>query len=1221
MSEDILDTPLRDVLDIPEHVTADDFVLQLHRGVADAENTLHNYVVTAGIAEAMDEALDLVGKALRQRTSSGAFVHGSFGSGKSHFMAVLHLLLTGNPHARALPGLQRVVAEHSELLGRRILALDYHLLGKKSMEEAIFDGYLAAVREHHPDVAPPMLHRSDSLFADAVAQRRQFGDSAFFAALNGTGGEVAASDDLAGLGDLGDLVGVGAVSWDAARFDRALAEPPGGLERERLAQQLTHTLFRGYVAAGEWVDMSTGLRTMTEHAQSLGYDGVVLFLDELVLWLGQHLSDTAFIQSETAKVAKLVESEMAALPLPMISFVARQRDLKDFLGNTADGAEQVAIGQSFQWWEDRFDPIELKAADLPQIVHQRLLQPRDEAAARAIAAGVARVKADRTAMNVLLADQANSTEADFALVYPFSPALVDAMIALSSLMQRERTALKIMSELLSRGRDHLRVRDVIGVGELFEVTVLSPAKPLTAEMRRRFAVAENFYTTRMLPFLLEKYGLRPDAAAALPQDAPFRTEDRLVKTLLVSFIAPGTPSLANLTAGKLAALNYGTVTSLIPGMEASQVATMAKSWAQQFGDVVVGSEANPLITLQLSGVDYDSIVDRVQAEDSPSNRRELIRDLMAAELGLGQPQGFTLERDFSHVWRGSKREVDVLFGNVRDSGSVPKEQLRARDGRWRVVLDYPFDDAGHYPSDDLLRVKQLRDAGLESDTIVWLPRFLSSTRMQDVGQLVLLEHLSSPHQFEANSSHLAVGDREPARQALENRRRTLREIVVGALRQAYGIATAKDADVETEGIAPQDMFVPLRPGLVLNPPVAATLHDGMVAVLGAALEWQYPDHPRFLPADSEVRRSEIRNALAVVRDTVERAGRLDGLDRTRATLMRRVAEPLGLGTPRENVYALSTTSYRWHPVFERATAEAGRGGEVTVGELRARLQPTGMATDLQDLLVLAWAALTDREIRRFNSPLGAADIGGLRPEDTLRSAVLPDEQTWNVAQQRGQTVFGIAPEPHLSSASLRRFAEALRRKVHSVLAAAVQVEHDLHDHQGLLGLDEASPRLVTAREARELVTALSAADDDVALVGALAAAALPAEPQAVARSLVTAADISAALGTDRLRVLEAAAARPEGADLLPTLAKTARANELHAPLRPALQAALRRADDIMIGPKPPVPPPPIPVPEALDEIELVLADHEPKLRELTEKLRAQLRAHPGRRLRVKWWFE
>ena len=64
------------------------------------------------------------------------------------------------------------------------------------------------------------------------------------------------------------------------------------------------------------------------------------------------------------------------------------------------------------------------------------------------------------------------------------------MVALSAIMQRERTALKIMSELLYRGRDELTVGDVIPVGDLFDVVVLGDAKPLTEDMVKVFEAAK-----------------------------------------------------------------------------------------------------------------------------------------------------------------------------------------------------------------------------------------------------------------------------------------------------------------------------------------------------------------------------------------------------------------------------------------------------------------------------------------------------------------------------------------------------------------------------------------------------------------------------------------------------------------------------------------------------------------------------------------------------------
>ncbi len=142
------------------------------------------------------------------------------------------------------------------------------------------------------------------------------------------------------------------------------------------------------------------------------------------------------MEREVEKVVMVGENAAANLAIPITSFLARQRALSDFLGTNVSGAQRVAQGQLFAYWEDRFTKIKLQAADLPKIVKQRLLRPKSTAAVTVLAAAVAEVKQDYAAWGYLLDDEARSDERSFADVYPFSPALIDTMVALSSLMQR-----------------------------------------------------------------------------------------------------------------------------------------------------------------------------------------------------------------------------------------------------------------------------------------------------------------------------------------------------------------------------------------------------------------------------------------------------------------------------------------------------------------------------------------------------------------------------------------------------------------------------------------------------------------------------------------------------------------------------------------------------------------------------------------------------------------
>ena len=1146
-----LSLPLRDAIDIPLAVHDDDFVLQIHRAQEAASQTLADYVVTESIAESFEKGVTLVEATLSGGSSKGAFIHGSFGSGKSHYMAVMHLLLSGNAQAKALSGLQAQIAKHEALLSRKLLAIDYHLIGAESFESALFGGYLATMKKRHPGEPAPVLHRSDSLFENADQLRSQMGDEQFFARF-----------EASGSGSSG--WGTFATSLTPELYDAARTKPAGDADRQRVVAELVRTYFPAFENTGTWLDMSDGLQAMTEHAKGLGYDGVVLFLDELVLWLANHLRDTAFIQTETSKVAKLVETGIGALPIPLVSFVARQRNLKDFLGGGAVGAEQVALDDSFQWWEGRFEKINLAAANLPQIVHKRLLEPTSGAGRDALAAAVARVRANPVAFKHLLTDEAGSAAVDFQQVYPFSPALVDAMVALSSIMQRERTALKIMSELLSRGRDELTVGDVIPVGDLFDVVVLGDAEPLTDDMKNLFRAARMFYTRKMRPYLLNRHSLTEEEAKGLARNHPFRRDDRLAKTLLVAAIAPGATSLKDLTASKLAALNFGTVVSMIPGQEAVQVVALARDWSAEFGEVTVGSQTrDPVITLQLSGVDYDSVLVHVQNEDTHENRRGLLRKLLAEQIGASLTGALGSEYSLTHVWRGQKREVDVVFGNVRDTRALPDAALTAIDGRWKLVVDFPFDDAGHPPSDDVLRLVQLKQDGLESDTIAWLPHFLTSSRMDDIGKLVVLDYLLTGARFDQYSTSLPVNDREPARRQLTNQRDSLRDQIVLALRQSYGIDAATD-DHLGERVPEGNTFVTLAPDYDPQKRSSPSFADAVVAVLGGGLDARFPKHPDVDRGSDEVRRAEFTSVLDLAREAMAIGGRIDTVDRPTASKVRRVVDAYGAGTLSEVTYVLDTVGFAWHDLFTKALAS----GDQTVGTLRAALAPTGMTADAQDLLILTWVALTDRQLLRHGSPAGSPGIGQLASDITLQEPVLPSREDWTNALTRLKAIFGIgASEHHLSTSAVQRLGDGLVTKARHLERGAIDLAGGLEAHSDVLGLEDVSPRLGTARRGRELVGVLRDAADHVDRIRVTAEFDLPDELPPLARSLASAADVAAALQGANWQLINQlpSLSGERAANALAILRKAAEAEQMHADLAPALAAAAHEVTQILVG--------------------------------------------------------
>src|SRR5262249_15857133 len=148
------------------------------------------------------------------------------------------------------------------------------------------------------------------------------------------------------------------------------------------------------------------------------------------------------------------------------------------------------------------------------------------------------------------------------------------LVAVSFWLQRERTALKVMLQLLVDQKDRLKLGEIIPVGDLFDV-IAEGDEAFSDIMKAYFDNAKKLYEQKLKPMLEREYCLSFDEMRTRPLEdqkaAGMRTDDRLIKTLLLSALAPNVESLHGLTAGKLAALNHGTIKTPIQGRETAIV--------------------------------------------------------------------------------------------------------------------------------------------------------------------------------------------------------------------------------------------------------------------------------------------------------------------------------------------------------------------------------------------------------------------------------------------------------------------------------------------------------------------------------------------------------------------------------------------------------------------------------------------------------------------------
>nr|WP_042190379.1 DUF6079 family protein [Kibdelosporangium sp. MJ126-NF4]CEL19291.1 Bacteriophage (PhiC31) resistance gene pglY [Kibdelosporangium sp. MJ126-NF4]CTQ94910.1 Bacteriophage (PhiC31) resistance gene pglY [Kibdelosporangium sp. MJ126-NF4] len=1169
-------TLLRELIDIPEQLSTRDFVTVLAEQLGD-KRTLDDYVVTEQLEKAFDQALGVVRAAVQSSKSQAAFIHGSFGSGKSHFMAVLHALLGHDADARMIPELSTVIGKHDQWLsGRKVLRLNFHMVGAESLEERIFSEYIKQIRTLHPTAELPSVHHSDSLLSDARALRSKLGDEAFFAGL----------PNIPAWGKIGK-------PWTAASFDQAAAGAPDDPSRARLVDALVKSYFTSFVQGGSYRSIDEGLQAISAHAKNLGYDVVVLFLDELVLWLANKVADPAFVSSEAAKVAKLVESAEQHRPVPLVSFVARQRDLKDFLGDHVPGAQQVAFSETFRWFEDRFDPVKLEDRNLPAIAEKRLLRPKPEKAeeaARVFRAAFDGIPKRPDVWDVLLTgtQQDGSTAGDdeksFRQTYPFSPALVAALVALSQILQRERTALKIMLQILIDQRDELTVTDLVPVGDIFDVVVDTPIESVFGPLQKHVEEARKLYQQRLRPALLRQHGLTEDTAVGLARTHPFRVDDRLVKTLLLSALVPDTPVLRNLDAGKLAALNHGTIISPLPGEERSIVLDkIRKLAASGIGEIRVGDGDNPSISVVLTNVDYESVLENARTADAANYgaRRQLVRKLVWRELGLEVNESLYGNQSMTYLWRGRRNVVDLVFGNVRDRSELPESTLLAEGDRWKVVIDFPFDENTRGVSDDFSRITDMRNTGVSSQTVCWLPSFLTADRMRDLGRLVVLDHvLSSNDRFNAASSHLSPQDRMQAKILLESQQSTLRQGILGVLKQAYGAAARTEADIDVEH-ASSDVFTTLDPGFQPNPSAGADIKSVFTAVLDKAFKHTWPGHPDF---GSEVKIGELKKALEYVTKAVAESNSAAAVEVSDRPTLRRICNQLRVGEMLENKLLVDTTTMWWSTHFRKlAAAEGCKPGVYPVELLRKGLdtpEPRGLDRLVANFVIMAFAAKEDLVWYQHGGPVRVVGLDRDISDMELRESVRPEVEDWTQARTKAAKLLGITVAPQLSTKNVTQLATEVKEAAQRYIGDSRELAQLLRDRAGLLGLDTASARLRTAEAVQKLLDELVTAPDDNARIRMLALVELPSTEEVVGTAISSAPSLRRALVDVRWQLLSSLEVlidandhrAVKATDVLTRLREVAAREERHEKLAPALETAQLEATDLLTEAAPVVPP-------------------------------------------------
>ena len=1159
-------TRIHDLLELPEAVRKGDFVQSLASGIQQPEATVRSYAITPDIVNTYRHALEIVDSALRTGRSQAAYLHGSFGSGKSHFMAILDLMLANHAAPWGRGEFHELRDSYGWIGKKKLLQLPMHMMGAQSIEDKVFDTYVRWVQQHHPGAPFPPLYADLELFENARQLRQDLGDVRFFARLS----------EGSAIGDKwGDLASEAA--WDADKFEAAVTSSDEEV-RGKLFSALVKTHFPAFAReTSRFVDLDSGLQVVSRHAQQLGYDAVVLYLDELILWLASSASDLSFIERETQKLVKLKEGQHDVRAIPIVSFIARQRNLAELVGDGGRGDQRAALEENLKHNQGRFETVMLADSNLPAIVQHRVVRPRDEASEEILADGFAKTwRGAGMARSTLIGSVGD--EAAFQQVFPFSPVLIESLVALSDCLQRERTAIRILMELLVEHLPGLVLGPVVPVGDAFDV-IAGGEEPFDQVMRARFERARHIYLEGFLPEIQAEHGtetaqqcqrLRKGHRASLgcsgcPQ-ANCRNDNRLAKTLLMAALVPETPTFKGLTIKRLVHLNHGTIATPIPGAEVNVAVEKLRRWAANIGPLRVGDQQDPEVSLHLTGIDLQPILAGARDFDSVGARKQMLRRMLFEELALPTDAAVV---EHAELYLGTKRKGTVRFGNIRE---MSDNQLRCPHGsEWYVLVDYPFDTDAFTPEDDLQRLEEFRDkhSDLAEPTVVWLPTFFSHQMEQTLGDYVVLGQILEGD-TQRHLGFLRAEDQIQARSDLRSLRDQKRDQLSRALKVAYGLTAAgSGATVLDPSRTVDDHWICLDPSLKITAILAGTLAHGMTQVVHRVLEHRYPHHPKFGATVTAGKLDRVRVLVERLLETTNRTMPITAADRKE---LRSYGDPLGVTQTSEASVVLNESPLQ---AIEQLRQQAGLDTP-TVTDVRGYADPSGykgMQPNVSDLLVWLYGLWNGRTLVHAGRAVETATLGLLPEDGELIRPDLPTEQEWVDALENAATLFGITfTNRHLSARNLASFCNRLREKSGEI--DGVERHHSLLNKRiEEWGSDTAAHRLVSAHSAVALLGSVKSSDG-AGLVQILAGFYTPTSLSAVGRSLATTASVLKALEDDARWIVFGAVRdlkrNPQKAErasiLLDDLTTALATDEINLGFVEALNDLTRRAGELLKGP-------------------------------------------------------
>jgi hypothetical protein len=463
----------------------------------------------------------------------------------------------------------------------------------------------------------------------------------------------------------------------------------------------------------------------------------------------------------------------------------------------------------------------------------------------------------------------------------------------------------------------------------------------------------------------------------------------------------------------------------------------------------------------------------------------------------------------------------------------------------------------------------MRRPGSEAATVVWLPHFLSDQRRGQLGRLLKMNYLLERNRLADYASHLGADDQVKVRHQLQAQSATLTSQLAAVLQQVYGISGGDEANLGKD--LTDEHVLSLWPGVTPRLRGGAGFEQNLFALVDVVLATMYPKHPDFDPTGSRkpITAGDLRAVRGWITEAMETGTRRAVLDKSNLPLARRVVHPLELGEVHDGPLNVST---EWRRRIDQLAAQHDAQGDLLVDDLRRWIDEagwTGLDKPVVNLIIATYALLADRAwtYRGAVDP-NPPDLDRISSTGwALRAQDLPGEEDFTAARQRAAAVFGIKAPEVLFARNVAKLAAEVREKALALESAVNGVRQELDRHSDALGLTSGAPRVVSVRDAADLVARLIGEHDATVLVRSLSGAHYETTDVVLGTAIKSAPQVLAALEAVEWSLLEAVTrfvGRPDALGsqsqrMVAEVATTAAATQYERALEPVLGSVRSRA--------------------------------------------------------------